>query len=241
MVYYTVHVGLDLLISWFVNYGNLPRIRVARDICWTIRPYACGTPSFWRSLAIRQEKLVEAVENMDADEVMSPEFFTAWAPATTAKRTNILDQMLLDSSWFNEPQVERILESGLSEIINQSINEHLGQSQSFWFDFASYESDLAMDESIRRGQTILDKFAIEHAAMLKEAACQPCCQCTHRFSPCRSYCRFHLKARLANFVMFFLGGYRQRIGQQTHRTPHRWQLHTVPYIPRHLPLLVLRL
>jgi hypothetical protein len=48
---YTVHVGLDLLISWFVNYGNLPRIRVARDICWfcwTIRLYACGTPSFWR-------------------------------------------------------------------------------------------------------------------------------------------------------------------------------------------------
>lgn len=56
---------------------------------------------------VTQEKLVEAVENMDADEV------------------------------------ERILESGLSEIINQSINE--------------------------RGQTILDKFAIEHAAMLKEA------------------------------------------------------------------------
>ena len=30
---------------------------------------------------------------------------------------------------------------------------------------------IAMAESLRRGQTILDKFAIEHAAMLKEAAC----------------------------------------------------------------------
>jgi hypothetical protein len=45
---------------------------------------------------------VEAVENMDADEVMSPEFFTrlyyntAWA-ATTAKRTYPGSDSLLDS------------------------------------------------------------------------------------------------------------------------------------------------
>ena len=70
-VYYSVHVGyvgLDLLISWFVNYGNLPRIRVARDICWNLRPSACS--EFLEIfIAMRQEKLVEAVENMDADEV----------------------------------------------------------------------------------------------------------------------------------------------------------------------------